>query len=261
MDSAKVIGIIPARYASRRFPGKMLADILGTSLIERTYINAKRASICDVLVVATDDRRIYDHVKGFGGEVVMSSPDAPSGSDRAAEVIETYYPNAEIVVIIQGDEPCLDPSIITTLVRDLHDNPLSHMATPVEPIVDPEEIVRPGIVKCIFDDQKKAIYFSRAPIPYLHHPDHINTIYYRHIGVYCFRKEFLLKYPQLPATRLQKIEDLEQLKIIEHGFSIYVSIVPPQGVIGVDYPEDITKVEAFLCRENLSLSPAASSLL
>lgn len=260
VNNKKVIGIIPARYQGKRFPGKMLAPISGISLIQRTYTNAKRSQACDVFIVATDDKRIYDHVKDFGGEVVMTSPEHISGSDRAAEVVETYFPDAKTVVVVQGDEPCLNPAVITTLVRDLHENPESNMTTPVEPIIDHEEIARPGIVKCIFDDRKKALYFSRAPIPYLQQPDH-KAIYYRHIGVYCFRKEFLIHYRDLPPSRLQKIEDLEQLKVIENGFFIYVSVVPPQGNIGVDYPEDIKKVEVFLCRENTSLSQAASSLL
>lgn len=251
----KVIGIIPARYQSSRFPAKVLADILGKSLVRRTYERAQTASILDALIIAADHKKIFNHVKEFDGKVVMTSPDCPNGSARAAEVVKNYFPEAEVVVIIQADEPCLDPKIITKLVKDLKNNDNADMTTPVEPITNLEEIHRQGVVKCVFDKSKKALYFSRSPIP---HPfKGNNTTYYRHIGVYCFRKELLLKYPSLTPTPLQQAEDLEQLKILEHGYSIYVTEVPPQGNIGVDYPEDIKKVEQFLCLENTSSLPVA----
>lgn len=240
----------------------MLVDILGKSLIRRTYENALLSSALDTLVVATDDKQIFDHVKSFGGEVVMTSH-AETGSDRAAEVVKKYFPDASTVVVIQGDEPCLDSSVITTLVNDLLNNEKACMTTPVEPLLDAEDIKRPGVVKCVFDHQKKALYFSRSPIPFVFYPEESEPtdITYRHLGVYCFRKDVLLKYVDLPQSRLQRMENLEQLKLLEHGFSIYVSIVAPQGNIGVDYPEDVKKVELFLCRENISSSQVVSSLL
>lgn len=243
------VGVIPARYASQRFPGKMLAAILGKSLVRRTYENALLCPALDSVVVATDEERIVEHVKGFGGHVVLTAKEHPTGSDRAAEAVQKCYPDAEIVVVIQGDEPCLSPLVVNQLIEDLKANPHADLTTPVEPLKNVEEALLPGIVKCVFDSRQKALYFSRSPIPAIRKNISLDlNPYYRHIGVYCYRRKMLLQYPYLPATPLQKLEDLEQLKILEHGFNIYVSIVHPQGVVAVDYPEDIQKVEAFLCR-------------
>lgn len=255
----KVIGIIPARYQSSRFPGKVLANILGKSLVRRTFERAKEASILDALIIATDDEKIANHAKEFGAEVVMTSPYCPNGTTRAAEAVKKYFPFAEIVVIIQADEPCINPVLINNLVKDLQNQPKADLTTPVEKIVYSDEAKRPGVVKCVFDVNYKALYFSRSPIP--HSFKKAPPYFYRHMGIYCYRKPMLLQYPDLPETPLQQTEDLEQLKILEHGYSIYVTEVPPQGNIGVDYPEDIKKVEQFLCLENTSLSPAVSSLL
>ncbi len=251
---SKILGIIPARYGSTRFPGKMLANILGKSLIRRTYENAKRSTRLDDLIVATDDERIFRHVEDFGGKVFMTSLDCPSGSDRAAEVVKSFFPESEMIVNIQGDEPCLDPQIIDALIEDLEANPQAVMTTPVVPISNPVDAMRSSVVKCVFTPQKKALYFSRSPIPFPLKQE-LTVPYFRHLGVYCFRREFLLRYGALPKTPLQGIEDLEQLKILEHGFSIYVSVVQDES-FGVDTVEDVKRIEEILlCKENISSSP------
>lgn len=252
MAEAKIIGIIPARFGSMRFPGKMLADILGKSLIRRTYENARRASSLEEVIVATDDQRILTHVEGFGGKAVMTAADHPSGTDRVAEVVRKHYPHAEIVVNVQGDEPCLNPLIIDLLIDDLLKRPDAVMTTPVASITNSEDVRSPSIVKCVFTPSMRALYFSRSPIPFVQKGE---GRHYRHLGVYCFRKDFLLCFSQMPKTSLQQTEDLEQLKILEQGYPIYVSIVQDDG-IGVDTMEDLKRIEKKICKENTFLLQA-----
>lgn len=256
---SKIIGVIPARFGSTRFPGKMLVDILGKSLIQRTYERAILSNHLEHVVVATDDERIYDHVSSFGGHAVMSSPSCPTGTDRIAEVVEAHFPDVDIVVNIQGDEPCLDPEVVDILIKDLMQQPEAVMTTPVVKITAKEQILNPSIVKCVFSPWKRALYFSRSPIPFPQKELHED--YYRHVGIYCFKKAFLLDYAKLPKTRLQQIEDLEQLKILEHGFPIYVSELKEDHGIEVNIPEDIKRVEEKLCKENTSLLQAELSPL
>lgn len=248
----EVIGIIPARYASTRFPGKPLIDIKGKTLIQRTYENALRATSLKSIVVATDDQRIYDHVQGFGGQVVMTSPHWPTGTDRLAEVLlnEPKLNKADIVVNIQGDEPCLDPAVIDAVSAILINDPEAVMSTAMTPLKNEADVCNPNIVKCVVDTFGTALYFSRAMIPYnktgKYDPA---TSYFRHLGIYAYRPSFLSLYQQLPATPLQLAEDLEQLKVLEHGFRIKVALVE-EMTIGVDTPQDIQKVEQWLCRQN-----------
>lgn len=246
----QVIGVIPARWKSSRFPGKPLVDIIGKSLIRRAYENALQSNRLDRLVVATDDARIFDHVREFGAEAYMTSPDHLSGTDRVYEVIETHFKEASIVVNIQGDEPCLDPKVIDHLVDRLKEVAEGVITTPVAKISDPSDIFNPAAVKCVFDCLGKALYFSRAPIPF---PQNVNKVhdYYRHLGVYCFRRSFLKLYAQMERSRLQDIEDLEQLKILEAGYPIHIALVDDQGR-GVDTPEDLKRVEQFLCANTSS---------
>lgn len=243
----KVIGVIPARWQSSRFPGKMLADILGKSLIRRTFENAKQCSSLEALVVATDDKRIFDHVHAFGGKAFMTSSNCPTGTDRVGEVIEREFPDAEIVVNIQGDEPCLNPSVINVLVDLLRSKKEALVTTPITEIHAPHLIHSPSVVKCAFDKEGKALYFSRSPIPYRQKKG-AEARYYRHLGVYCFKRSFLSEYVRLPKTPLQMIEDLEHLKILEHGYPIHTAIVDEEGV-GVDTPEDLKLVENILCQK------------
>lgn len=253
--SRKIIAIVPARYASTRFPGKPLVPILGKTLIQRTYENAQRCPLLDDLVVATDDQRIFDHVLDFGGKVVMTSSECATGTDRLAEVIRhnPQFDQADIIVNIQGDEPCLDPVITTKMIEALLGDAAAVMSTAVVPLRSEEEAIQSSINKCVIDLNGYALYFSRALIPAGRTLCFIpSNTYYRHVGIYAYRRSFLLKYAELPPTPLQLAEDLEQLKVLEHGYKIKTVIVDSIS-IGVDVPEDIKKVEQLLCKPNTSL--------
>lgn len=250
----QIIGIVPARYGSTRFPGKPLIPILGKSLIQRTVENAQRAKL-DQIIVATDDQRIYDHVRGFGGQVVMTSVDCMTGTDRLADVLQNHpdYLTASVIVNIQGDEPCVDPEAINAICKGLLDDPTAVMCTAVTSIKSEEEALSPSIVKCVADKNGNALYFSRALIPsnkknaFNHHGS-----YLRHIGIYAYRPSFILTYQKLTPTPLQMEEDLEQLKILEHGYRIKVAMIQ-QNSPGVDTPEDISKVEEWIHNQNIFL--------
>lgn len=251
----KIVGIIPARYGSSRFPGKPLADILGKSLIQRTYENAKKCSLLDDVIAATDDKRIFDHVLQFGGKAVMTSPHCPTGSDRLIEAVENgpRLREASIIINIQGDEPCLEPIVIEQVVQLLLEDPSAVMSTAVMKIHSEVEALNPSVVKCSMDCRGQALYFSRALIPggpgAKFNP---SLTYFKHIGIYGYRREFLLTYGKLPQTPLQLAEDLEQLKVLEHGYRIKTAIVESTSV-SVDHPEDIKKVESLLCKQNTYL--------
>lgn len=253
------LGIIPARYGSSRFPGKPLVPILGKSLIQRTYENAQKCETLDELVVATDDRRIFDHVRSFGGNVVMSGLNCPTGTDRIVDVLHACrnYDSFSIIVNIQGDEPCLSPSTLQAVIHTLLLSD-AEVATAVTPLPE-TEATSSHIVKCVMDQQGHALYFSRALIPSGKNlAFRTNVPYYRHIGLYAFKRPFLMQYPHLPPTPLQLAEDLEQLKILELGYRIKTAIVDDVS-LGVDTPEDIKKVEQYLCQQSTSLSLAESS--
>jgi 3-deoxy-manno-octulosonate cytidylyltransferase (CMP-KDO synthetase) len=258
--TAQIIGIIPARYGSTRFPGKPLFYISGKTLLQRTYENAKRSSVLDDLIVATDDQRIFDHVQSFGGKVVMTSENCPTGTDRLAEVLEKYpnWTQAAAIVNIQGDEPCLDPATVNEVARILISDPQADMSTAATPLLSEEDAQSSSIVKCVMDQFQNALYFSRALIPSNKKQNFNSKVsYFRHLGIYAYRPHFLLKYQKLSATPLQIAEDLEQLKVLEHGYRIKVAIVDHVS-IGVDTPEDVNKVEQWLCKQNSFLSQAAS---
>lgn len=253
--TAKIIGIIPARFASTRLPGKPLISILGKSLIQHTFENAKKIPLIDKLLIATDDPRIEQCAKDFGAEVVMTSPGCSNGTERIAEVLHLHpiLAEAEAIVNIQGDEPCIDPSSVEAAILQLMHDSTCSMSTLITPLSSEAEAKNPAIVKCVKDMKDQALYFSRTLIPSskegIFHP---NVSYYRHIGLYVYRPQFLLEMLQLSPTPLQIEEDLEQLKILEHGYRIKVAITPHSG-IGVDTPEDIQKLEQWICTQNLSL--------
>jgi 3-deoxy-manno-octulosonate cytidylyltransferase (CMP-KDO synthetase) len=252
----RVVGVIPARWHSSRFPGKPLVEILGKSLLQRTYENARQSSSLTDLIVATDDARIFKHAESFGAQAYMTSPQCATGTDRSWQAIEHSFLDAEIIVNIQGDEPCLDPEVIDLLVIKLTDNPDMVMTTPVSPIADIQLALMSNVVKCVFDCHGRALYFSRSPIPFAHQPDQIPS-YYRHIGVYCFRRNALRQYVNLRKTPLQECEDLEQLKMLENGLPIHVCMVGDQAA-GVDTPADLKRVEQLLWeKENIYSSPVA----
>ena len=251
----KIVGIIPARYGSSRFPGKPLAKILGKSLIERTYENTLRCKLLDSCVVATDDVRIYDHVKDFGGNVVMTSPNNPTGTDRLIEAVglDLSLKQADIIINVQGDEPCLEPSLIEDVIKALKDEKSAVMSTAIMKIKNEEDAFNTSVVKCVVDLKGYALYFSRALIPLGKNGvfDMQNT-YYKHIGIYAYTRDFLLEYGTLQKTPLQTAEDLEQLKVLENGYKIKTVVVDSFSV-GVDHPEDIKKVEDLLCNQNTYL--------
>jgi 3-deoxy-manno-octulosonate cytidylyltransferase (CMP-KDO synthetase) len=244
-----VLAVIPARFQSSRFPGKMLANILGKSLIQRTYESSKECLLIDKLIVATDDERIFDHVKSFGGDVVMTSIDCLNGTYRIVDALKRYpeLTQYNIVVNIQGDRPCIPAQSIEEVVKALKSNPHDVMATPVVRIEDPEEVQNPASVKCVLDKNGYALYFSRSPIPHTK----TQAPYYKHIGLYAYTKDFLLEYAELHDTPLQLNEDLEQLKVLEHGYRIK-TVEIKEVDLSVDYLEDITKVEKYLCSLSLS---------
>lgn len=259
MQNVDCIGIIPARYGSTRFPGKPLVQILGKTLLQRTYENALRCTCLNQVVVATDDERIYDHVKSFGGNVVMTSSDCETGTDRIAEVVRNYpHLKSKIVINIQGDEPCVASETIEAVIAILQGDPEASMSTAAARLLTAEDASSTSIVKCTMDQRGNALYFSRTLIPANKNGTYCSkTNYYRHLGIYGYRSEFLLKYAHLPKTPLQCFEDLEQLKALEHGYRIKVAIVE-SSAIGVDLPEDIQKIETLLCTQNTSLLPAES---
>jgi 3-deoxy-manno-octulosonate cytidylyltransferase (CMP-KDO synthetase) len=244
------IGIIPARYGSSRFPGKVLAPIAGISLLERTYKSARRAKKLSRLVIATDDDRVFEHAKGFGAEVYMTSQACANGSERLVDAIR-HTPGlgkADIIINIQGDRPCVTAHSIDCLVDALEQHPDDLVATPVVTITDPAEVQNTASVKCVVDTSGYALYFSRAIIPW----SKGKISYFKHIGLYAFRKDFLMRYAELEPTPLQQHEDLEQLKILEHGYKIRVVPIEYEMDLSVDYPKDIEKVETWLCKQNLS---------
>lgn len=253
--TVKILGIIPARFASTRLPGKLLIPILGKTLLQRTFENACQAMILDKLLIATDDERIFDHVKHFGGHAVMTSVSCPTGTDRLAEVLQKHpeWSKVEAVVNIQGDEPCVDPKAIEEAVRLLLQDKDASMATIITPLQSEEDAYNPSIVKCVKDQQNNALYFSRSLIP-ANKRQHFNPQgpYYRHIGLYVYRPIFLLHYQTLCSTPLQLEEDLEQLKVLEHGYRIKVAVTNTAG-IGVDTHEDLNKIEKWICTQNTFL--------
>lgn len=245
----RVVAVIPARYASTRFPGKPLAEIHGKPMIQWVYERASRSSHVGRVIVATDDDRIMDVVKAFGGEVQMTHTDHPTGTDRLAEVASRI--EADLIVNVQGDEPLIDPKMIDQAVLPLKKNPGIAMGTLMTPVRDVDEYLNPNVVKVVTDRQGLALYFSRAPIP---HPrdfaDSLETNFsalkaFKHVGLYVYRKDFLLTFPKLSETRLEKLEKLEQLRALEHGFRIRV-VETSLTSIGVDTPEDLEKVRTNL---------------
>lgn len=240
------LGIIPARYKSSRFPGKPLAQIAGRSMIERVYQQALMSETLEAVVVATDDLMIYDHCINAGIEVVMTSPDHQSGTDRVAEVAQER--DAAIIVNIQGDEPFIPATYIDLLCNQFN-NPKVDISTLVCPIVSANEFRQPQIVKAVCREDGRALYFSRAPIPYQQNVEHEIPIY-RHLGIYAFRKNVLLKLAALPRGGLEQCESLEQLRWLEKGYDIMTSKVP-EAPIGVDLPGDIERLQEWMKMQGL----------
>jgi len=243
--ASTVIGIIPARYASKRLPGKPLLDLFGKPLIQHVYERAKGAKLLTDVLVATDDERISSAVSAFGGKAIMTPQTIQSGSDRVAYVARNLP--ADVIVNIQGDEPLIRPEMIDETVQAVLDAEEIHTSTPVKKIASPEELIDPNVVKVVIDEEGFALYFSRSVLPFLR-ADADQKIwvkrhdYYKHIGLYVFRKEFLLTFTQWDSSPLEQAEQLEQLRILEHGQRIKC-VVTEHDSLSVDTPEDLERLK------------------
>jgi 3-deoxy-manno-octulosonate cytidylyltransferase (CMP-KDO synthetase) len=237
----KALGLIPARYGSTRFPGKPLAPLAGKPMVQWVYERAAQAELLNEVLVATDDQRIFEAVKKFGGRVVMTRSDHPSGSDRIAEVAATS--DAGIIANIQGDEPLIEPAAIDLGVKILLDHPAAQVGTLVRPIRDVADLRNPNIVKVALAQDHTALYFSRSPIPFCRGAG-VDTewlqqhTYFKHIGLYIFRREMLLQFVKWPLGVLERVESLEQLRLLEHGVKIHVAVTEYEAR-GVDTVEDL----------------------
>ena len=238
----RILGVIPARFASSRFPGKALAPLAGKPLLQHVYERASQARYLSKLVIASDDDRIAKAARSFGAPVQMTRPDHLSGTDRVAEVASSDH--ADVIVNIQGDEPLIDPAAIDAAALALLDDPDLPMATLKKLIEISSEIDNPNVVKVVSNLAGDAIYFSRCPIPYLRDRSHGEIGYYKHIGLYVYRREFLLAYSGLPVGPLEQAERLEQLRAIENGYRIRV-VETEYESIGVDTPEDLERLAAL----------------
>lgn len=240
----RVLGVIPARYGSTRLPGKPLADILGKTLIQRVYERAILSKALHRLVVATDDEGIHQAVLAFGGVSVLTSPDHPNGTCRVAEAAEKE--EGDLVINIQGDEPLLDPIMIDEVVALLKGDDCPPSATLCEAVEDPDAVSDPNCVKVVLDRSGRALYFSRSVIPYRRTA--VELPFYRHIGIYGFRRDFLFTYASLPSTPLSEAESLEQLRVLEHGFIMKVGVTRGRSGPSVDTAEDLEAVRAMVRR-------------
>ena len=243
------IGIIPARYESKRFPGKVLADVLGKSMIRRVYEQALKSEILSQVIIGTDDERIRDHAESFGAEVIMTSQKHRNGTERCNEVItrvikENNISDEVVPINIQADEPFIDPKMIDQLASSF-DNPETEIATIIKEIHDHDTLFDAGTVKAVVDKNGNALYFSRSPIPYFRNSDKQDWLkvhrFYKHIGIYAYRSGVLDKIVFLKSTPLEEAESLEQLRWLENGIKIVTQITEFES-IGIDSPEDLLKL-------------------
>jgi 3-deoxy-manno-octulosonate cytidylyltransferase (CMP-KDO synthetase) len=239
-----IAGIIPARYASTRFPGKSLIDIRGKTMIQRVYEEAAKSASLHKLVVATDDNRILEHVRSFGGDTVMTGADHPSGTDRCWDALQQMGEGYQYVINIQGDEPFINPAQIDELAAILQDGTVE-LATQMIPVGSYEELFDDGEVKIVLNNKAEALYFSRMVIPFIKGVDerdwHRHHHYYRHVGMYAYRRDVLEKITKLPVSSLERAESLEQLRWLEHGFKIKCVITRFESHC-IDVPEDVEKI-------------------
>jgi 3-deoxy-manno-octulosonate cytidylyltransferase (CMP-KDO synthetase) len=248
--NVNAVAVIPARYESSRFPGKPLAQIAGQTMIQRVYERAKEAKRIARVIVATDDERIVSAVKSFGGEAAMTRKDHHCGTERVAEV--AAHTAAAIYVNVQGDEPLIDPKAIDALVGAMEEDAEILIATPCSVIHQSAEIMDPKVVKAVVDFDGDALYFSRAPIPWVR--DTVATVaprHLKHIGLYAFRHEALLEFPTLPPGDLERVEQLEQLRWLENGYKIRI-VEYEYEAVSVDVPADVARVEKILSDRGLS---------
>lgn len=247
----KIIGIIPARWGSTRFPGKALHLIAGKPLLQHAWERCREARLLDGVIIATDDRRIAAAAAGFGAETALTRDSHQSGTDRIAEVAARLGGDVSHVINIQGDEPTVSPALIDRLAEELRRCPDLEMVTAANVLTDPAEIAHSNCVKVVLAENGDAMYFSRSVIP---HPfgasaDLAGTSYYRHQGIYGYRREFLTAFVRWPPSRYERAERLEQLRALEHGVRIRV-LVTDHASLGVDAPEDVARVERLLAAGN-----------
>jgi 3-deoxy-manno-octulosonate cytidylyltransferase (CMP-KDO synthetase) len=244
MSDPEVVVVIPSRYAATRLPGKPLVNLAGKPMVQRVYEQAKLAQTVHRVLVATDDQRIVDAVQAFAGEARMTRSDHRTGTERIAEV--AAHEPGDVFVNVQGDEPLIDPVAIDTAVAALLEDPPAQIATVATPIRHVPDIMDPNVVKTVLDFDSNALYFSRAPIPWVRDTQQkIHVRYWKHLGLYVFQRDALLEYPTLPQGELEKIEQLEQLRWLENGWKIRVAEVEHDAV-SVDVPEDVRRVEKLL---------------
>lgn len=246
----KFLGIIPARYGSTRLEGKPLKDICGHSMIEWVYKRAKKSKL-DALVVATDDKRIYDEVISFGGEAIMTSKIHQNGTSRIAEVCNNEkFSSFDIVINIQGDEPLIKKEMIDILIDNFKEDRTLLMGTLKHKLKLKEEIENPNNVKVVTDKNNFAMYFSRSVIPYPRNEE--KSSYYKHIGIYAYKKDFVLEYSNMLPTALEETESLEQLRVLENGYKIKV-LETPYSLIGVDTIENLENVRLYIEKNKITL--------
>jgi len=244
MSTPKVVVVIPARYGSTRLPGKPLVSLAGQPMIQRVYERAKSAQRVDRVIVATDDARIMKAVQAFGGEARMTRSDHRTGTERVAEV--AAHETGDVFVNVQGDEPLLDPTAVDTAVQALLEDPQASIATVATPIKTPGDIMDPNVCKVVLDFDENALYFSRAPVPWVRDTtSKVQARHLKHLGLYVFQRDALLEYPTLPQGELERLEQLEQLRWLENGWKIRVAQVEHDAV-SVDVPEDVARVEKLL---------------
>ncbi len=245
-DQNKVLAVIPARYASTRFPGKPLAKIGSYPMIRYVYEAAQKSNLIDKIIIATEDERIRETVESFGAECMITSENHKSGTDRVCEVA-TLFPEYNIVVNIQGDEPGIEPKLIDGVIQNKIQHPEWEVSTAVRPFKETEDPLQPNRVKVVLTKSNKVLYFSRSLIPFprnnLPHP------IYLHLGIYAYEREFLLKFPILPRSFLEEVESLEQLRILENNYSIGTYIAD-DSYPGVDTPEDLKTIIEIFKKEN-----------
>lgn len=249
----KIFGIIPARFASTRFPGKPLASIGGVSMVERVYRQAKKSNFLAEVIVATDNTSIETEVKRFGGKVCLTSPEHPSGTDRCAEVLEHLDSDCDAIINIQGDEPFIDPRQID-LLCSCFDDSRTQLATLVKKIASPETLFNENSPKVIIDKDGFAIYFSRHPLPFIRGASREEWMqkhtFFQHIGIYGYTPDILRRITRLPPSSLEKAESLEQLRWLENGLKIKTAITPYE-TIAIDTPEDLEKLVATMGKHSV----------
>lgn len=237
----RVVGVIPARFHSTRFEGKVIAEIAGKPMIQHVYEKANQSQRLDEIIIACDDSRVQMIAEDFGARAVLTDPDHPSGSDRMVEVIKDI--DCDIVINVQGDEPLIQPNVIDQLVEAMIDGKDTVMATVIKATTDKKELDDPNVVKVVVDQNGFALYFSRSRIPFERNSG--ECAYFKHLGIYAYTKDFLLKYTSMSKSKLELTESLEQLRVLEAGYKIK-TITTDIETIGVDTKEDLLKVEKYL---------------